>query len=118
MDGLINANPLAKKLHSVYKPILKPAINIFAGIVIDLIYGFILAGIFIILFDSLPGNNGFLKGLSFAGLLWFLRVIMSVLSNWMMYIIPLKSLLYSLITGLGEMLILGIIYGIFLTPWY
>ncbi len=117
MDGLINANPLAKRLFTVYKPILKPKINIFAGIIIDLLYGFILAGIFLLLFKSLPGDNGLVKGLSFAGLLWFCRVIMAVLSNWMMYSIPIKSLLYSLFTGLGEMLVIGIIYGLFLTPW-
>jgi hypothetical protein len=117
LDGIINANPLAKKLYLVYKPILKPSLNIYAGIIIDLLYGFILAGFFILLFDSIPGSTGLLKGLSFAGLLWFLRVVMSVLSNWMMFSIPIKTLLYNLFTGMGEMLVLGILYGIFLTPW-
>jgi hypothetical protein len=118
MDGFINANPLGKRLFAVYKPIQKPSINFSAGIIIDLVYGFLLAGIFLVLFDSLPGDTGFLKGLSFASLLWFCRIIMSVLSNWMMYSIPIISLLYSLFTGLGEMLVLGILYGLLLAPWY
>jgi hypothetical protein len=117
MDGLINANPLARKLSAIFQPLQKTSLNVPAGIIIDLIYGFLLAGIFLILFESLPGDAGIIKGLSFAGLLWFLRVIMSVVSNWMMYNIPVKSLLYTLVAGLGETLVLGILYGLFLTPW-
>jgi hypothetical protein len=117
LDGLINANPLASRLHEVYKPIVKTSINVPAGVVIDLAYGFIMAGIFLLLYRSLPGEIGLVKGISFAILAWFFRVVMAVASNWMMYKIPFKTLLYALLTGLGEMLILGIIYGLFLEPW-
>jgi hypothetical protein len=34
----------------------------------------------------------------------------------MMFKIPGKTLLYSLITGLGEILILGMLYGLILKP--
>ena len=47
MDGLINANPLAQKLYKVYKPIAKTSMNVPAGIVIDLVYGFVMARIFL-----------------------------------------------------------------------
>ena len=65
MDGLINANPLARKLFEVYKPIARKAINAPAGIVIDLVYGFVMAGVFLLLYKSLPGGSGLLKGISF-----------------------------------------------------
>jgi hypothetical protein len=117
MDCLINANPLAQKLNKVYKPMAKTSMNIPAGIVIDLVYGFIMAGIFLILYNSLPGELGLVKGISFAFLAWFFRVVMSVASNWMMFKVPVATLLYTLLTGLGEMLILGVIYGFFLKPW-
>ncbi len=116
LDGLINANPLATRLYAVYKPIAKTALNVPAGILIDLAYGFALAGIFVVLYDSLPGGTGLLKGASFAGVAWFLRVAMSVASSWMMYKVPGRTLLYTLLAGLGEMLILGLIYGAFLEP--
>jgi hypothetical protein len=112
MDGLINANPLARKLYEVYKPIAKTSLNAPAGIVIDLLYGFIMAGVFLLLFSSLPGETRLIKGLSFALLVWFFRVAMSVASDWMMYKIPVKALLYKLVAGLGEMLVLGILYGL------
>jgi hypothetical protein len=116
-DGLINANPLGRRMNEAFKPIAKTSINVPAGIIIDLVYGFTMAGIFIILFDSLPGETGWVKGISFALLAWFFRVVMSAASNWMMFKVPIKTILYSLATGLGEILILGIIYGVFLKPW-
>jgi hypothetical protein len=116
MDGLINANPMATRLYEVYKPIAKPSINFIAGIAIDLAYGFILAGLFLLLYQSLPGAGGLIKGIFFGLIAWFLRVVMSVASQWMMYKVPGKTLLYSLFAGLGEMLILGILFGLTLHP--
>jgi hypothetical protein len=116
LDAVINANPLARKLYAVYQPIAKTSANPLAGIAIDLIYGFTLAGVFLLLYNSLPGEVGWIKGISFAFLVWFFRVLMSVASQWMMFKIPGKTLLYSLVTGLGEMLILGVLYGLTLKP--
>jgi hypothetical protein len=116
LDGLINANPLATKLIEVYKPIAKTSINFVVGMIIDLAYGFILAALFLLVYPSLPGEVGFMKGVSFAFMVWFFRVVMSVASQWMMFKVPVKTLLYSLLAGLGEMLILGILYGLTLFP--
>ncbi len=116
LDGVINANPLAQKLYEVYKPIAKPSINVVAGMAVDLAYGFIMAGVFLLLYKGLPGATGFVKGVSFAFLVWFFRVVMSVASSWIMFKVPTTALLYSLVTGLAEMLILGILYGLTLRP--
>jgi hypothetical protein len=117
MDTVVNANPLARRLFKVYKPIAKTTLNVPLGVVIDLVYGFIMAGIFLLLYTALPGEIGLVKGISFTILAWFFRVVMSVASNWMMYKVPGKTLVYTLLTGLGEMLVLGILYGLFLEPW-
>ena len=116
MDGVINANSYAKKLFEVYKPIAKTSINAPAGIIIDLIYGFVMAGLFLLLYKSLPGETGLLKGLSFAGIAWFFRVVMSVVSSWMTFNVPVSTLGYSLVTGLVGMLVLGILFGLTLKP--
>lgn len=116
LDGLINANPIAQRLNEVYRPIAKTSLNLLAGIVIDLVYGFVMAGVFLVLYDSLPGETGLIKGISFAVLVWFFRVVMYVASQWMMFNVPMKTLLYSLVAGLGEMLILGALYGLTLKP--
>ena len=116
LDGLINANPIATRLYEVYKPIAKTSINFVAGMVIDLAYGFIMAAIFLLVYPGLPGEAGLVKGASFALMVWFFRVVMSVASQWMMYKVPLKALLYTLLAGLSEMLILGILYGLALQP--
>jgi hypothetical protein len=116
LDGLINANPMANKLYEVYKPIAKTSINFVAGTIIDIAYGFILAALFLLVYPSLPGEVGLVKGVSFALIVWFLRVVMSVASQWMMFKVPSKALLYTLLAGLGEMLILGILYGLALQP--
>lgn len=116
MDGLINANPMATRLYEVYKPIAKPSLYFIAGIIIDLAYGFILAGLFLMLYQSLPGANGLIKGVCFGLIAWFLRVAMSVASQWMMYKVPTKTLIYTLFAGLAEMLVLGILFGLTLHP--
>jgi hypothetical protein len=116
LDGLINANPLAQRLYAVYKPIAKTSLNPIAGIAIDILFGFVMAGLFLVLYNSLPGEAGLVKGISFAFMVWFLRVVMYVAAQWMMFDVPVAALLYTLVTGLGEMLILGILYGLALKP--
>ena len=116
LDGLINANPMANKLFEVYKPIAKTKINFVAGMIIDLAYGFIMAALFQLIYPSLPGEIGFVKGIGFALIMWFFRVVMSVASQWMMFKVPVKALAYTLLAGLGEMLILGVLYGLALQP--
>ena len=116
LDGVINANPLAQKLYRVYAPIAKKSINPIAGIGIDLAYGFIMAGVFLLLYQALPGQSGFVKGLSFGLLIWFFRVVMSAASTWMMFEVPANTILYNLAAGLVEMLALGVIYGLTIQP--
>lgn len=116
LDGVINANPIAQKLFEVYKPIAKTSINVPAGLVIDLVYGFVMAGVFLLLYKSLPGEAGLVKGISFAILAWFFRVVMYGASQWMMFNVPIGTVLYLVVAGLCEMLILGILYGLTLKP--
>lgn len=114
LDGLINGNPFAKKLMECYKPIAKQSINIPAGIIIDLVYGFAISGLFLFLFPFLPSDSGIIKGVVFGTGIWFFRVMMNVISSWMMFNIPYKTLIYILIAGLMEMILLGILNGLIL----
>ena len=116
LDALINANPMAQSLYAVYEPITRTSINAAAGIAIDLVYGFVMAGVFLVLYESLPGEAGLAKGISFGLGVWFFRVMMYVATQWMMFNVPVAALLYTLIAGLGEMLILGVLYGLTLKP--
>jgi hypothetical protein len=116
LDGLINTNPMAIKLFEVYKPIARTSVNFVAGLMIDLVYGFVLAALFLLVRPSLPGEVGLVKGVSFALMVWFFRVVMGVASQWMMIKVPFRTLLYTLLAGLGEMLILGMLYGFALQP--
>lgn len=116
MDGLINANPLAVRLYAVYKPLARSSLNLPAGILIDLIWGILLAGAFLLLYASLPGETGLIKGVSFAVLIWIFRVVMNAVGQWLTFTIPVKTLLYTAAAGLGEMLILGVLYGLTLHP--
>jgi hypothetical protein len=116
LDGVINANPLARSLYTVFQPLAKASVNTAAGILIDLTYGFVMAGLFLLLHRSLPGTAGWIKGLSFGLIAWFFRVAMSVASQWIMFNIPASALVYTLLAGLGEMLILGILFGLTLRP--
>ena len=114
MDGLINANALARKRMAFIEIIARRKVNVPIGLVIDLIYGFALAGIYLLLRESLPGDTAVLKGLSYGGLMWFFRVVMGAVGQWMMLQMPLRTVYYICWTGLGEMLILGVIFGVIL----
>ncbi|MDP1725986.1 MAG: hypothetical protein Q8M15_04325 [Bacteroidota bacterium] len=114
MDGLINANPFAVKLMECYKPIAKQSINVLMGLGIDLLYGFIISSIFILIKPALPSEIGIIKGLSYGLGIWFFRVMMGAISSWMMYNIPIQTLIYVVLTGLIEMTVLGILNGLML----
>ncbi|HTP03045.1 MAG TPA: hypothetical protein VMJ64_16840 [Anaerolineales bacterium] len=116
MDGFANANPLATRLYQLYNPVARTAVNVPAGIVIDLVYGFLMAAIYLLLYHSLPGGLGIIKGVSYALLMWFFRVVMSVLSQWVMFNIPYSSVLYTAGAGLVELLVIGMLYGLTLKP--
>jgi len=116
MDGLLNGNPLGTRLLAAYKPIARTAINIPAGVLIDVAYGFIMAAIFLLLYPSLPGASGALKGLSFGLLAWFFRVLMNAASQWVMFKLPASTLLYTAVGGLVEMLVIGLLYGLVFRP--
>ena len=69
-----------------------------------------------VLYKSLPGELGIMKGVSYGLMVWFFRVLMTAASQWMTFVIPVRSLLYTAIAGLGEMLVLGMLYGLTLRP--
>jgi hypothetical protein len=112
LDGLVNANPLARDLYQVFKPIAKTSINVTAGILIDLVYGFVMAGLFLTLYNCLPGRSGLVKGVTFAAMTWFFRVLMQAVGEWITLEIPVKVLVYTMVAGAFEMLTLGILYGL------
>jgi Family of unknown function (DUF6789) len=116
MDALINANPLAQELFSVYAPIARPSVHAAAGLAIDLAYGLVLAVLFLVLHRSLPGESGIRKGFSFGLITWFLRIVMQAASTWVMFSVPEATILYMVVTGLGEMLVLGVFLGVMLKP--
>ena len=112
MDALINANPAAMNLFSVYSPIARAEPNYNAGIVIDLVYGFIMAYIFILLYKALPSKNSVVKGVYYGLIMWFFRVVMYGISQWMIIEMDAIVLIYILLSGLAEILLIGILYGL------
>jgi len=112
MDGLIHANPFARSLFEVYRPLTRNSVNAPVGVAIDLAYGFVLTGFFLVLISSLPGESALVRGISFGILIWFFRVVMGVVGEWMMFAVPLKVHLYRLFSGLGEMLVLGMFIAV------
>jgi hypothetical protein len=116
LGAIINRNPFAQKLYQVYAPILKQTYNIPISILANLFYGFVFSGMFLLLFKSLPGETTIIKGISFALIVWFLRGVMSALSQWTAFALPFKAVIYAAISGLCEMLIVGVLFSLTLKP--
>jgi hypothetical protein len=112
MDALLNANPLARSLNKAFEPIARTSVNAVLGIVIDLAWGFAMAGIYLAVRGSLPAASGAVNGLLYGAGMWFFRVAMQAASSGMMYRIPAGAILYALCGGLVEMGALGLLYGI------
>lgn len=114
MDGLIYGNSYAAELMQPFAPIAKTAVNMPLGVAIDLVFGFVISAIFVIDKPAIPFRSGIMKGLVYGLGMWFFRVLMGVVSYWMLFEVPATTLLYLAITGLFEMLILGVINGLFI----
>jgi hypothetical protein len=81
------------------------------GLIFEVVNGFMLALIYAIIQPSLPGR-GWQKGLSYGLLVWGLRVVMWAFSTYMMTDMSPILIVITVITGLIEVLILGIVIAI------
>lgn len=111
LDGLLNANPVAQRVYAAYRPIARQSVNAPLGFSFDIISGVVMAALFVVLMPALPGGS-VAKGLAFGLMVWFFRVAMGVAGQAVMFNIPGSALAYTLVTGLVEMSILGVLYGI------
>jgi hypothetical protein len=78
------------------------------GFIFELINGFMLVVIYAVIHPSLPGR-GWKKGISYGLLVWGLRVVMWAFSTYMMTDMPPISIAITVVTGLIEVLILGVV---------
>ena len=115
MDGLVNANPMALRLYAVYQPIARESVNAPLGLTFDFVSGIVMALLFVALTPALPGGWSH-AGIAFGLIAWFFRVAMGSASQAVMFRIPASTLLYALLTGLAEMIALGLLYGALLKP--
>ena len=108
LDAILNANPLAQRLYSAYKPIARQSVNAPLGVAFDLLFGIIMAELLVWLAPALPGGK-VMRGASFGLLAWFFRVAMGTAAQFVMFRIAPPVVLYSLATGAFEMLTLGVL---------
>lgn len=78
------------------------------GLIFELINGFMLAVIYAVIHPSLPGR-GWKKGIGYGFLVWGLRVVMGAFSAYMMTDTHPISIAITMVTGLIEVIILGVV---------
>ena len=116
LDAVFNANPYAQRLYSAYGPIARKSIPIVRGILIDIAFGFLLAGFYLILYRAMPVRPGIPRSIAFGFIVWVLRSLMNTLSHWTMFDIPARTHLYALGAGLFQSLAVALFYGLTLSP--
>jgi hypothetical protein len=79
-----------------------------AGLLFELINGFMLVAIYVVINGSLPGK-GWKKGISYGLIVWGLRVVMWAFSTYMMTDMSPILIGISVVTGLVEVLILCVV---------
>lgn len=78
---------------------------------------FIMSGLFILLYPSLWGNSGVVKGLFYGSMLWFFLVVMPFTHpKSLKYDISIGGILYIFFLFLVMFLLLGLLYGLILKP--
>ncbi len=92
-------------------PIWRNPPNIAAGAVFDIINGFILAGIFMVMYKGIPGS-GWRKGANFGIIVGLLRTVMSSFSALVMYATPAEVVMIQLVSGYAEIVILCVILSL------
>ena len=78
------------------------------GLLFELINGFMLALIYAVIYRCLPGRS-WQKGISYGLIVWGLRVVMWAFSTFMMTDMPPALIAITVVTGLIEVLILGVV---------
>ena len=76
--------------------------------VFELINGFMLAAVYAVIYDSLPGE-GWKKGISYGLIVWGLRVVMWAFSTYMMTDMSPILIGITVVTGMVEVLILCVV---------
>jgi hypothetical protein len=76
--------------------------------VFELINGFMLATVYAVIYDGLPGE-GWKKGISYGLIVWGLRVVMWAFSTYIMTDMPPILIGITVVTGLVEVLILCVV---------
>jgi hypothetical protein len=89
--------------------------KIIFGLVFELINGFMLALIYALIHPSLPGQ-GWKKGIIYGLIVWGLRVVMWAFSTFMMTDMPPALIAITVVTGLIEVLILGVVIAAIYQP--
>lgn len=115
LDALINVNPLAQRYYAAYRPIMRQSVNAGLGVSLDIVFGLIMGILFMALTPALPAG-WISRGLAFGLIAWFFRTAMGAASHAVIFEVPIEAPLYTLATGLAEMLVLGLIYGALLKP--
>jgi len=93
------------------RPIRQPAgieAKMALGLVFELINGFLLVAIYAVIHPCLPGR-GWAKGISYGLLVWALRVVMWAFSTYMMTDMSPLLIVVTVVTGLIEVLVLGVV---------
>lgn len=101
---------IAQNLYSAYRPIMRKSVSAPLGLVFDFVCGLVMAFLFMALMPALPGR-WVTKGIAFGLVAWFFRVAMGWASQLVMFRVPATAALYGLLTGLAEMIALGLLYA-------
>ena len=78
-----------------------------AGLVFELVNGFILAAVYAVIHSCLPGA-GWVKGVNYGLIVWALRVVMWAFSTYLMTDMPPTTISITVVTGLIEVLVIGV----------
>ncbi len=112
VSGFFSVNVFKMPMFVSDSTLWRQEFNPYLSVSLDIIYGIILAGLFNLLYMSIPGE-GIMKGIAFGLIIWFFKTVMAMGSIRVMFNVSDKVLIYWTFCGLLEMLVIGTVLGIF-----
>jgi len=119
LDAVFDNSEFAKRISLPLNPIRRKNNTLARSLAVNISFGFIFAGFYLISYRSLPGLPGsFFRSLYFATIVWILSVVFKAMSQWVEFDFTGSFLLYSVLSGFIKILSINILFHYLLRPLY
>lgn len=116
-DVVFVNNEFARRISIPLDPIRRKKNTFTRNLAVNISFGFIFAGFYLMSYRSLPGlPNSLFRSIYFAIMVWIPSFVFKAMSQWVEFDFPGKFLLYTVFSGFIKILSISILFHYVLRP--